>query len=90
MQLFLQVCNHKFQHFEQVCQHKETMHRKLKRFVCSMCRDWFISKDELHEHWQSLPDRCGRMLSILKETPKLTKSVQEVLTTNPYKIKSGE
>lgn len=83
------VCNHKFQHFEQVCQHKETMHRKLKRFVCSMCRDWFISKDELHEHWQSLPDRCGRMLSILKETPKLTKSVQEVLTTNPYKIKSA-
>ncbi|XP_014092633.2 uncharacterized protein [Bactrocera oleae] len=83
------VCNHKFQNFEQLCQHKETMHGKLKRFVCSICRDWFISTDELHEHWQSLPDRCGHMLSILNNTPKLTKSIQEVLTTNSYKIKSA-
>ncbi|XP_011199395.2 uncharacterized protein LOC105223377 [Bactrocera dorsalis] len=83
------VCNHKFQNFEQMCQHKETMHSKLKRFVCSMCRDWFISKIELHEHWQSLPDRCGRMISILNETPKLTKSIEEVLTTNTYKFKNA-
>uniref|UniRef100_W8B552 GDNF-inducible zinc finger protein 1 n=2 Tax=Ceratitis capitata TaxID=7213 RepID=W8B552_CERCA len=88
------VCNHKFHNFEQLCQHKVKMHSKLQRFICSICRDWFISIQELHEHWASLLDRCGRIVNIQEETPEqIIKLLQErkaqTESRNSYKIKSA-
>ncbi|XP_017474049.1 PREDICTED: zinc finger and BTB domain-containing protein 38 [Rhagoletis zephyria] len=90
-QLKCNVCNHKFHDFYQLNQHKVKMHSKLHRFVCSLCREWFINMAELQEHWTSLPDECGRLACIQRETPakilQLLKEKQKVTKHNSYKIK---
>ncbi|XP_053958840.1 uncharacterized protein LOC128863620 isoform X1 [Anastrepha ludens] len=87
------VCNHKFQSFEQLRLHKTKMHSKLQRFVCSLCHDWFISMAEMHEHWASLPYACGRLSIVQTKTPmeilELLKEKTQKKTLNSYKIKSA-